>query len=140
MARKKVDGVATWPIHWLLSTGIISLRDSRENGKMTKECLITTGATAKFTGLIQAALSPECLQAFADNGFTRLNFQCGNSFPDFEDLKPKDTRGLEINAFGFNKHGLLKEMKACQEMNGIEKGLIICHAGKLSLSPKPADH
>ena len=97
---------------------------------MTKECLITTGATAKFTELIRAALGPECLQAFVDNGFTKLNFQCGDSLSEFEDLRPTDTRGLEMNGFGFNKNGLLKEMKACQARKRSEKGLIICHAGK----------
>lgn len=98
---------------------------------MIKECFITTGATAKFTELIQAALSPECLQAFVDNGFTRLNFQCGESMSAFEELKPTDTRGLEIHGFGFNKNGLTKEMRACQEKESVSRrGLVICHAGK----------
>ncbi|KAH6713100.1 glycosyl transferase [Leptodontidium sp. 2 PMI_412] len=97
---------------------------------MIKECFITTGATAKFTELIQAALSPECLQAFVDNGFTRLNFQCGESMSAFEELKPTDTRGLEIHGFGFNKNGLTKEMRACQEKESVSRrGLVICHAG-----------
>jgi len=97
---------------------------------MIKECLITTGATAKFPELIQAALTPECLQAFADNGFTHLNFQCGETFSSFNDLKPVDTKGLDIKAFEFNKNGLNKEMRACQEKDGVsKKGLLICHAG-----------
>ncbi len=97
---------------------------------MIKECLITTGATAKFPELIQAALTPECLQAFVDNGFTHLNFQCGETFSYFADLKPADTKGLDIKAFDFNKNGLNKEMRACQEKEGIsQKGLLICHAG-----------
>jgi beta-1,4-N-acetylglucosaminyltransferase len=97
---------------------------------MIKECLITIGATAKFPGLIQAALTPECLQAFVDNGFTRLNFQCGESFGSFESLRPVDAKGLEIKAFDFNKNGLNKEMRACQANKGVSmKGLVICHAG-----------
>ncbi|OWP06795.1 hypothetical protein B2J93_8852 [Marssonina coronariae] len=96
---------------------------------MTKECLITTGATAKFTELIQAALTPECLQTFVDNGFTRLNFQCGESMPTFEVSKPTEISGLIINGFDFNKNGLYKEMRACQATKSSEKGLIICHAG-----------
>ncbi len=97
---------------------------------MTKECLITTGATAKFTELIRAALAPECLQAFVDNGFTKLTFQCGDSLSEFKALEPTDTRGLEISGFDFNKNGLLKEMRACQARKRSEKGLIICHAGQ----------
>lgn len=98
---------------------------------MIKECFITTGATAKFTELIQAALSPECLKIFVDNGFTRLNFQCGESMSAFEALKPTDTKGLEIRGFAFNKHGLSKEMRACREKKGVSRrGLVICHAGK----------
>ena len=101
---------------------------------MIKECFITTGATAKFTELIQAALSPDCLQTFVDNGFTRLNFQCGDSMSAFEELKPADTPGLEIIGFDFNKNGLTKEMRACQEKRGVSKrGLVICHAGRFMM-------
>lgn len=96
-----------------------------------KDCLVTIGATAKFPELIQAALSPECIQSFANNGFTRLTLQCGESISSFEDLKPDDTKGLEITAFDFNKNGLNKEMRACQAKEGVSrKGLVICHAGK----------
>jgi beta-1,4-N-acetylglucosaminyltransferase len=97
---------------------------------MNKECLITVGATAKFPELIQAALTPDCLQAFADNGFTHLNFQCGESLELFSSVKPADTKGLEIMAFDFNKNGLSTEMRACQGKDGVStKGLVICHAG-----------
>lgn len=101
---------------------------------MIRECLITVGATAKFPELIQAALSPECLQVFVDNGFTRLNFQCGESFDLFKITRPTDTKGLEISAFDFNKNGLNKEMRACQAKESVSmKGLVICHAGMLFL-------
>ncbi|KAL2071583.1 hypothetical protein VTL71DRAFT_12818 [Oculimacula yallundae] len=97
---------------------------------MIKECFITTGATAKFTELIEAALSPECLKTFVDNGFTRVNIQCGESMSAFEQLRPTNTMGLEIRGFAFNKNGLNKEMRACQEKRGVsKKGLVICHAG-----------
>jgi beta-1,4-N-acetylglucosaminyltransferase len=97
---------------------------------MIKECLITVGATAIFPELIQAALTQESLQAFVENGFTRLNFQCGESMSSFESLRPKDTRGLEVKAFDFNKNGLNKEMRATQAKEGVsKKGLVICHAG-----------
>lgn len=101
---------------------------------MTKECFITTGATAKFTELIKAALAPESLQAFVENGFTNLNFQCGDSMPAFEELRPTDTQGLIITGFDFKKNGLHKEMRACQAKGGSGKGLIICHAGMSPLA------
>ncbi|EKD14422.1 uncharacterized protein L3040_005745 [Drepanopeziza brunnea f. sp. 'multigermtubi'] len=96
---------------------------------MIKECFITTGATARFTELIQAVFAPESLQAFIDNGFTNLNFQCGDSISAFEQLRLTDTRGLVINGFDFNRNGLNKEMRACQAGNSSRKGLVICHAG-----------
>jgi beta-1,4-N-acetylglucosaminyltransferase len=103
---------------------------NRKNATVMKVCLITTGATAKFPELIQAALAPDCLQSFVDNGFTHLNFQCGESFNSFDDFKPADTKGLDIQAFDFNKSGLNKEMRACQGKAGVsDKGLLICHAG-----------
>jgi len=100
---------------------------------MIKECLITTGATAKFRVLIEAALTPECLQAFVDNGFTNLNFQCGDLLSSWDEMVPEDVKGLKIDKFGFKKEGLNKEMRACQAKDGVrKKGLIICHAGMVS--------
>lgn len=119
------------PIHKLLNESI-----SFKNGTMKKVCFITTGATARFDALIVAALSPECLQAFSDNGFTHINFQCGASLPQIEVLIPEEKQGLVLSYFDFNKQGLNKEMRACQEDDGSrnpddqrKRGLIICHAG-----------
>jgi beta-1,4-N-acetylglucosaminyltransferase len=97
---------------------------------MFKECFVTIGATAKFPELIQAALAPDALEAFVNNGFTRLNLQCGESFDSFESFKPTNTRGLEIKAFSFNMNGLGENMRACQAQKDVSmKGLVICHAG-----------
>ncbi len=102
---------------------------------MRKECLITTGATAKFLELIKAALSPECIQAFVDHGFTHLTFQCGDCLGSFEELKPEPIKGLYIRGFDFNSAGLHEEMIACQaKSNWSEKGLVICHAGSSSVA------
>jgi beta-1,4-N-acetylglucosaminyltransferase len=99
---------------------------------MIKECLITTGATAKFPELVEAALSERCLKKFVENGFTRLTFQCGDSMEEFSSLKPVDTKGLDIRGFAFNKMGLNKEIRDCQAKEGVsEEGLVICHAGQL---------
>ena len=105
-------------------------RYSLNDGIMIKECLITIGATAKFPELIEAALSEDCLQKLAGNGFTHLNVQYGDLKDHFSRLKPADTKGLNIRGFGFNKSGLNAEIRACQAKPGVsEEGLVICHAG-----------
>ena len=97
---------------------------------MHKVCLVTTGATAAFPELIQAALAEDSLQAFVDNGFTKLIFQCGDTFKVFDEMMPADLKGLDIEAFDFKAAGLNKEMRQCQAKNGVSrKGLLICHAG-----------
>ena len=100
--------------------------------KMNKVCLVTTGATAAFPELVKAALLPESLQAFADNGFTKLIFQCGATFTSFNEMMPIDLKGLNIEAFDFKAAGLNREMRECQAKDGVsKKGLLICHAGRL---------
>ncbi|PMD56921.1 glycosyltransferase family 1 protein [Hyaloscypha bicolor E] len=97
---------------------------------MEKVCLITTGATAPFPELVQAVLKPESLQLLADNGFTKLIFQCGQTFKSFENLMPTDHKGLDIEVFDFKADGLNREMRMCQAHEGIaNNGLVICHAG-----------
>jgi beta-1,4-N-acetylglucosaminyltransferase len=101
---------------------------------MEKVCFITTGATAEFRELIEAVLTPECMKIFKQESFTILNFQCGETFKDFEKMKlerlqPVDIEGLKINAFDF-KQGLTDDMRECQARAGIRlQGLVILHAG-----------
>jgi beta-1,4-N-acetylglucosaminyltransferase len=103
--------------------------------KMEKVCLVTTGATAPFPELVQAALQPESLQRLSANGFTKLIFQCGQTFTSFNNLLPTDHKGLDIEAFDFKADGLNREMRLCQAREGIaNNGLVICHAGRF---PKP---
>lgn len=101
-----------------------------DRGGLVRECLITTGATASFPELIKSALSYQSLQAFAENDFTRITFQCGDCLSVFEECKPHFSHNLILRSFGFNKKGLNEEMKRCQAIEGISKrGLVICHAG-----------
>lgn len=101
---------------------------------MEKVCFITTGATAEFRELIEAVLTPECMKLFKQESFTTLNFQCGETFKNFEQLKlkrlqPADIEGLNINAFDF-KQGLTEDMRKCQAEAGVRlQGLVILHAG-----------
>ncbi|KAE8445318.1 hypothetical protein EG329_013556 [Mollisiaceae sp. DMI_Dod_QoI] len=98
--------------------------------KTKKVCFVTTGATAEFRELIQAVLSPDCLRALKDEGFTTMNFQCGDTLKDFPSLMPHNILGMELNAFAFKKDGLNRDMRECQALEGQrEQGLIILHAG-----------
>ena len=102
-----------------------------------KECLITTGATAPFTELVQFALSKDCIATFKRCGFTHITMQIGESLEYVTDeIKNASHWGVEVNAFAFNPKGLSKEMKALKgkaptEEEEYEEGLLICHAGKL---------
>jgi hypothetical protein len=107
---------------------------TRTGKKWAKNCLITVGATAPFPELIHAALQPESLAKFQEQGFTRITFQCGDSEMDFHELAPKDAESPELQAFGFKKEGLHKDIFACKEVKGSSKeGLVISHAGQFYL-------
>lgn len=102
---------------------------------MEKVCFITTGATAEFRDLIEAVLTPECMQLFKKESFTTLTFQCGATLEDFERLKrerlqPADMEGLQITAFDF-KQSLTEDMRKCQASGSYSRlqGLVILHAG-----------
>ena len=110
------------------------MTSTRAGKKLTKNCLITVGATAPFPELVRAALQPEILAKFKEQGFTRITLQCGDSEKYFHELAPKDAEGLELQAFQFKKEGLHGDIFACKEIQGLSKeGLVISHAGKLYL-------
>ncbi|TVY34130.1 UDP-N-acetylglucosamine transferase subunit [Lachnellula subtilissima] len=97
---------------------------------MHREIFVTTGATADFQDLLANAVSDETLQALSDLSFTHLTIQGGKLGDYFQEIKPENTRGVNIRFFDFNKNGLQQEMKACQAREGVsEEGLVVCHAG-----------
>jgi UDP-N-acetylglucosamine transferase subunit ALG13 len=98
---------------------------------MRREIFVTTGATADFRDLVANAVSDETLKTLADLSFTHLTIQGGKLGDYYESIKPKDTKGINIRFFDFNKNGLHQEMRACQAKKGAsEEGLVVCHAGK----------
>ncbi|PSS27324.1 glycosyltransferase family 1 protein [Amorphotheca resinae ATCC 22711] len=106
------------------------MKNGAEEKKLSRECLISTGATAPFPALIAAVLGEDCIQQFADLGYTKLVFQAGDALRYLYEIKPEKTLGVEIEAFDFNREGLTKQMKACIGRAGKSKeGLVICHAG-----------
>jgi len=102
-----------------------------------KECLVSIGATAEFRELIKAVLSPEVLKALAAHDYTKITLQTGLSDAYFRSITPKDKNGLmavegfdmEILGFAMNPEGLQQEMRACQQDEGKQQGMVICHAG-----------
>ncbi|RDL37874.1 UDP-N-acetylglucosamine transferase subunit ALG13 [Venustampulla echinocandica] len=98
--------------------------------RMRRECFLTIGATADFPQLLAAAVSDPTLQKLRDLGFTDLTLQVGELADYFLQIKPVDSKGINIRHFAFNKHGLQDEMRKCQAKPGVsEEGIVICHAG-----------
>lgn len=93
----------------------------------TRECLITTGATAPFFSLIKASLN--CLKTFRELGYTHITFQVGDGLDFFNESKPNDLLGLEIRAFAFTDD-LYSQMRRLKPGSKREEGLLITHAGE----------
>jgi len=103
---------------------------------MRREIFVTTGATADFPDLVANAVSDETLKTLSELSFTHLTIQGGKLGDYFEVIKPKDTKGINMRFFDFNKDGLHQEMRACQAKKGVsEEGLVVCHAGKGNARP-----
>ncbi|KAI1007489.1 hypothetical protein K3495_g744 [Podosphaera aphanis] len=100
---------------------------------LRRECLLSTGATAEFPQLIEAALAPACLQALADHHFTHLTLQCGHALPTYQAWVARGAPAppsLTVRAFDFNRASLTADMQRCQAVAGrVTQGLVICHAG-----------
>ena len=105
-----------------------------------KACFVTTGATAPFTGLIEAVLTPSVLDALVERGYTHLLVQYGKAKDVFEtaantarshlEASPAE-KGLIIDGIDFNPSGLQEQFRTVQQT----KGLVISHAGTRSCEP-----
>jgi beta-1,4-N-acetylglucosaminyltransferase len=100
----------------------------------SKLCFVTTGATAPFTALIESVLSPSCLDALREGGFTHLLVQYGSAKDIYNDrsssarahlAQSQQKEGLIIDGIDFNPDGLQAQFKLVQR----SKGLVISHAG-----------
>jgi beta-1,4-N-acetylglucosaminyltransferase len=99
-----------------------------------KVCFVTTGATAPFTGLIEAVLQPSSIDALRACGYTHLLIQYGSAKHVMAEhagiavQRLKEERGnmtLDIDGFDFDHDGLKTQFKLVQD----SKGLVISHAG-----------
>ncbi|KAH8596474.1 glycosyl transferase [Bisporella sp. PMI_857] len=96
-----------------------------------RRMLITTGATAPFRELCQAALDVKFLAHLHKHTFTHLTLQMGDTLSEFQKLVPEDTKGVKINAFGFKSRGLHKDMMYVQarDEEDYDIGVVITHCG-----------
>ncbi|OAG12478.1 uncharacterized protein CC84DRAFT_124104 [Paraphaeosphaeria sporulosa] len=105
---------------------------------MSKLCFVTTGATAPFTKLIEAVLSPSSLDAFLECGVTHIFIQYGTAKDVYHStaeaarqyLKAISTeQELKIDGMDFDSSGLKEQFKLVQQT----QGLAISHAGSGSI-------
>ncbi|KAF1831972.1 hypothetical protein BDW02DRAFT_504119 [Decorospora gaudefroyi] len=104
----------------------------------SKLCFVTTGATAPFTALIESVLSPSCLDALRDGGFTHLLVQYGSAKDIYDECSSRarahldqqqQKQGLVVDGIDFNPNGLQAQFKLVQR----SRGLVISHAGSGSI-------
>lgn len=100
-----------------------------------KLCFVTTGATAPFTSLITAILTPSSLDALLAQNYTHLLIQYGSAVDIYTAHLAAATTylrsqgkesALDIQGMDFNANGLRDEFKAVQESGGC----VVSHAGK----------
>ncbi|OHE95303.1 glycosyltransferase family 28 domain-containing protein [Colletotrichum orchidophilum] len=106
---------------------------TKPSARLERHCLVTVGATARFTQLLTEVLSAAFLDFIAESRYTHLTLQCGKDYADFsrQMLPPLLNRypGIEITAFDF-VDDLTTEMVKCRAQPGVrEAGVVICHAG-----------
>ncbi|KAL5406418.1 hypothetical protein PMIN03_006030 [Paraphaeosphaeria minitans] len=105
---------------------------------MSKVCFVTTGATAPFRKLIEAALSPASLDAFLQRGVTHIFIQYGTAKDVYQSsaeaarqyLNENGTEHkLNIDGMDFDSSGLIEQFKLVKQT----QGLAISHAGSGSI-------
>lgn len=103
----------------------------------TKLCFLTVGATASFSALIEAAVSPPFLAALEAQGYTELSVQYGqdgkNLFEKCKAAAQSTSPKVKVTGFDLDKLGLGKHMRRAKGGSGGTKeaveGVVISHAG-----------
>jgi beta-1,4-N-acetylglucosaminyltransferase len=104
----------------------------------TKLCFLTVGATASFSALIEAAVSPAFLAALEAQGYTELSVQYGqdgkNLFEKCKAAAQSSSPKVKVTGFDLDKLGLGKHMRRAKGGSSKEsvEGVVISHAGKLA--------
>ncbi|KAI1389840.1 glycosyltransferase family 1 protein [Hypoxylon trugodes] len=112
-----------------------SVREEKPRKK--KFAFVTVGASASFKPLIEEIISEPFIAKLKSLHFSHLVVQCGPDYDYFESAKPRDSDGLKIEGFAYDKD-LQRWMSFAAECgpdgdNECEKGLIITHAGSGSI-------
>ncbi|KAF2718773.1 glycosyltransferase family 1 protein [Polychaeton citri CBS 116435] len=94
-----------------------------------KTCFVTVGATASFSELVTAVLSPEFIKTLQKQGFGELLIQYGfNGKPLFEkglQASGAETSSVRVSGFDLDKGGLGRYMRQAKTSGGV----CISHAG-----------
>jgi beta-1,4-N-acetylglucosaminyltransferase len=108
----------------------------------SKLCFLTVGATASFSALIEAAVSPPFLSALEAQGYTELSVQYGQDGKQrFEKCKAaaqSSSPKVKVTGFDLDKLGLGKHMRRAKggSNNDSTEGVVISHAGMLVVISK----
>jgi hypothetical protein len=98
----------------------------------SKLCFLTVGATASFSALIEAAVSPTFLTALESQGYTELSVQYGqDGKPLFEKCRSiaQGSSKLKVTGFDLDKTGLARHMRRAKGGKDATEGVVISHAG-----------
>lgn len=112
----------------------------KEGIRPERHCLVTIGATARFTQLLQEALQPDFLSHLVRQHFTHLTLQCGK---DLDKVRQQSLDiaashpSLTITTFDFTDD-LIPEMVKCRRASPSRiDGIVVAHAG-MPLPPSPS--
>lgn len=100
----------------------------------TKICFLTVGATASFSALIEAAVSPAFLTALESQGYTELSVQHGQDGKQLFDkckANAQKSSKLTVTGFDLDKLGLGKHMRRAKGAKDADEGVVISHAGMI---------
>lgn len=101
----------------------------------TKLCFLTVGATASFSALIEAAISPTFLTALESQGYTELSVQYGQDGKQlFEKCKAaaQPSSKVTITGFDLDRTGLGKHMRRAKGGRDVAEGVVVSHAGMMA--------
>ena len=106
------------------------------SAKSQKTCFVTIGATASFSGLIKAVLTPVFHKALQSQQYTILLLQYGADGQTWyeqclQQLTAEDLLRLEVSGFALDTAGLGRYMRQAKgiDTKDAAEGVVISHAG-----------
>ena len=101
--------------------------------RLDRHCLVTIGATANFTALLEEATKLSFLEFLRDWGYTHVDLQCGQQLEHFQRvLRDIKVDRLAILPFAFVDDLRQEKMSLCRAEEGKRRdGVVISHAGEL---------